>query len=73
MPILTLPQIGRRIEVRPGQSILSAALDAGVPFPTAAAPAAAGPASRNCSKAKLRWASTRPSHSLLRRRPRTKY
>lgn len=33
MPLLTLPQIGRRIEVRPGQSILSAALDAGVPFP----------------------------------------
>ena len=33
MPTLTLPQIGRWLEARPGQTILSAALDAGVPFP----------------------------------------
>jgi CDP-4-dehydro-6-deoxyglucose reductase/ferredoxin-NAD(P)+ reductase (naphthalene dioxygenase ferredoxin-specific) len=33
MYTLTLPQIGRRIRVNDGQTILEAALDAGVPFP----------------------------------------
>lgn len=33
MPILALPQIGRRLKVARGQTLLDAALDAGVPFP----------------------------------------
>lgn len=33
MPTLTLPQIGRRIEMQPGQTILDEALNAGVSFP----------------------------------------
>lgn len=33
MPMLTLPQIGRRIDVQPGQTLLEAALDAGIPYP----------------------------------------
>jgi NAD(P)H-flavin reductase/ferredoxin len=33
MPTLTLPQIGRRIEMKPGQTILAAALEAQVPYP----------------------------------------
>ncbi len=33
MPTLTLPQIGRRIAVAPGQTVLEAALEAGVGFP----------------------------------------
>jgi len=33
MPILTLPQIGRRLKAARGQKLLDAALDAGIPFP----------------------------------------
>ena len=33
MPMLTLPQIGRRIDVQPGQTLLEAALDAGISYP----------------------------------------
>lgn len=33
MPCATFPQVGRRIEVAPGQTILQAALEAGIPHP----------------------------------------